>query len=65
MEWFRDELVFKAHRLCILPNSRLESNTEEEEVERGPGHLGLEEELEGIVEHDHPAPSLQSLGFRV
>ena len=23
------------------------------------GHLGLEEELEGVVEHDHAAPSLQ------
>ena len=27
---FRDGLVFKAHRLCISLNSRLESNKEEE-----------------------------------
>jgi len=29
---FRGGLVFKAHRLCLSLNSRLESNNEEEEV---------------------------------
>ena len=28
--WFRGGLVFKAHRLCVSLNSRLESNNEEE-----------------------------------
>ena len=28
---FRGGLAFKAHRICVLPNSRLESNKEEEE----------------------------------
>jgi len=31
LERFRGGLVFKAHRLCVSLNSRLESNTEEEE----------------------------------
>ena len=30
MQRFRGGLVFKAHRLCVSLNSRLESNTEEE-----------------------------------
>jgi len=30
---FRGGLVFKAHRLCVSLNSRLESNTEEEKVD--------------------------------
>ena len=30
---FRGGFVFKAHRLCKSPNSRLESNKEEEEEE--------------------------------
>ena len=32
---FRGGLVFKAHRLCVSLNSRLESNKEEEEVPSG------------------------------
>jgi len=36
---FRGGLVFKAHRLCVSLNSRLESNKEEEE--RNGGHLVL------------------------
>jgi len=32
---FRGGLVFKAHRLCVSLNSRLESNNEEEEVGAG------------------------------
>jgi len=32
---FRGGLVFKAHRLCVSLNSRLESNKEEEEVPGG------------------------------
>ena len=32
MQRFRGGLVFKAHRLCVSLNSRLESNKEEEEV---------------------------------
>jgi len=31
---FRGGLVFKAHRLCVSLNSRLESNKEEEEYRR-------------------------------
>jgi len=31
---FRGGLVFKAHRLCVSLNSRLESNKEEEETRR-------------------------------
>ena len=31
---FRGGLVFKAHRLCVSLNSRLESHKEEEEGER-------------------------------
>ena len=31
---FRGGLVFKAHRLCVALNSRLESNKEEEELDR-------------------------------
>ena len=53
---FRGELVFKAHRLCVSLNSRLESNTEEKRgcpllpaaqqqfrtrVAEGPNHLLL------------------------
>jgi len=30
-------LVFKAHKLCVSLNSRLESNEEEEKVESGMG----------------------------
>jgi len=33
---FRGGLVFKAHRLCVSLNSRLESNKEEEEVMQTP-----------------------------
>ena len=31
MQRFRGGLVFKAHRLCVSLNSRLETNKEEEE----------------------------------
>jgi len=31
---FRGGLVFKAHRLCVSLNSRLESDKEEEEAEQ-------------------------------
>jgi len=37
---FRGGLVFKAHRLCVSPNSRLKSNKEEEE-EEGLGVRGV------------------------
>jgi len=33
VKWFRGGLVFKAHRLCVSLNSRLESNKEEEEID--------------------------------
>ena len=33
MQLFRGGLVFKARRLCVSPNSRLESNKENEEEE--------------------------------
>ena len=33
LQRFRGGLVFKAHRLCVSLNSRLESNKEEEEAE--------------------------------
>jgi len=32
---FRGGLVFKAHRLCVSLNSRLESNKEEEDINFG------------------------------
>jgi len=35
VQWFRGRLVFKAHRLCVSLNSRLESNKEEKK--RSPG----------------------------
>ena len=38
MQRFRGGLVFKAHRLCVSLNSRLESNDEEEEVARCGQH---------------------------
>ena len=31
-------LVFKAHRLCVSPNSRLDSNKADEKRERNPIH---------------------------
>ena len=34
VQWFRGGLVFKANRLCVSLNSRLESNKEAEEVVR-------------------------------
>jgi len=33
VQQFRGGLVFKAHRLCVSLNSRLESNKEEEKVD--------------------------------
>ena len=33
--WFRGGLVFKAHRLCVPLNSRLESNKEEKKRVHG------------------------------
>jgi len=55
---FRGGLVFKAHRLCVSLNSRLESNKEEEEeeVKRMYGELRCSRAeleclgLEGFVE---------------
>ena len=56
MQRFRGGLVFKAHRLCVSLNSRLESNKEEEkgfhrggatQEQRGPAR---EREEEGEVE---------------
>jgi len=35
MQRFRGGLVFKAHRLCVSLNSRLESNKEEETFQPG------------------------------
>jgi len=42
VQGFRGGLVFKAHRLCVPLNSRLESNNEEEKKVQGwrePGHV--------------------------
>ena len=56
MQRFRGGLVFKAHRLCVSLNSRLESNKEEEEVKRMYGELRCSRAeleclgLEGFVE---------------
>ena len=36
---FRGGLVFKAHRLCVSPNSMLESNQAEEEEEERPNSI--------------------------
>jgi len=41
---FRGGLVFKAHRLCVSLNSRLESNKEEVRVEDADPELGVPEE---------------------
>ena len=40
MQRFRGGLVFKAHRLCVSLNSRLESNKEEEETCTKPIRVG-------------------------
>ena len=40
MQRFRGGLVFKAHRLCVSLNSRLESNKEEEEDVEDGGDQG-------------------------
>ena len=47
--------MFKAHRLCVSLNSRLESNKEEE---RRPSELGVElvDLFEGVLSEDVPAP---------
>ena len=39
MQRFRGGLVFKAHRLCVALNSRLESNKEEEDLAVGRPEL--------------------------
>jgi len=39
---FRGGLVFKAHRLCVSLNSRLESNKEEEEEDMAEVTLFIE-----------------------
>ena len=66
MKWFRGGLVFKAHRLCVSLNFRLESNKEEEGVEdasfralhaTSAGWLGLRVEVAGC--------RVQGAGFRV
>ena len=41
---FRGGLVFKAHRLCVSPNSRLESNKEEKKSRDDLGALFGREE---------------------
>ena len=46
MQRFRGGLVFKAHRLCVSLNSRLESNKEEEE--HMAAMLSNKEEEEGF-----------------
>jgi len=41
VQQFRGGLVFKAHRLCVSLNSRLEGNKEEEEEESKVGALAI------------------------
>ena len=36
LQRFRGGLVSKAHRLCVSPNSRLESDKEEKKKEKSP-----------------------------
>jgi len=55
MQWFRDGLVFKAHRLCVSLISRLESNKEEER--RSPPHAAPPRSYRG--------DRLQCFGFNV
>ena len=57
MQRFRGGLVFKAHRLCVSLNSRLESNKEEREEWSD----GVEERAD-IVQHFEP--SLDALSLR-
>jgi len=45
VKWFRAGLVFKAHRLCVSLNSRLESNKEEEEEEASEDQPCVEDHL--------------------
>ena len=48
---FRGGLVFKAHRLWVSLNTRLESNKEEEEEAGAPGYPGTK-----VVRSHQPAP---------
>ena len=61
MQRFRGGLVFKAHRLCVRLNSRLEGNNEEEPVDEeaegggdapllAPNVVLLQQMAKGIVE---------------
>jgi len=59
---FRGGLVFKAHRLCESLNSRLESNTEEEEERTWREHCrGLLVNQQPV----HPGLGIRILGFEV
>ena len=62
MQRFRGGLVFKAHRLCVSLNSRLESNKEEEKK------VGVGDVHEHLL-HQHPGigfgVSVFSFRFRV
>ena len=48
MPSFRGGLVFKAHRLCVSLNSRLEGNKEEEKGAPADGALFVEGHNEGV-----------------
>ena len=57
MQRFRGGLVFKAHRLCVSLNSRLESNKDEEE-----GCEPLLLKVDGFVSHTQHVNLKQSDG---
>ena len=64
MKRFRGGLVFKAHRLCVSLNSRLESNKEEEKekkVNLWALWNGVERRVVEVVLWD----LFQGFGFRV
>ena len=50
MQRFRGGLLFKAHRLCVSLNSRLESNKDEEGADRSTIE---DEDLPGVAPHRH------------
>jgi len=51
---FRDGLVFKAHRLCVALNSRLESNKEEGEVQTLRSQMGWQVCMRRVGENSNP-----------
>ena len=67
---FRGGLVFKAHRLCVSLNSRLQSNKEEEEKDVTCTKVTMDDASRPPIhrQHQHSRDSgfgVQGSGFRV